>query len=70
MAACLLMRSTNINKVAEQSGFNNYSYFYKIFIKQMGCSPAEYRKRLETREKPDRPLPDTKPAEISTETAC
>lgn len=33
-----------IVKVAENVGFNNYSYFYKTFKKIVGCSPDQYRK--------------------------
>jgi len=46
MATGLLALSIPINKVAEQSGFHNYSHFYKTFKKQVGCHPAEYRRRL------------------------
>ncbi|OQB23742.1 MAG: Regulatory protein SoxS [Firmicutes bacterium ADurb.Bin182] len=46
MAAGLLSHSTPINKVAEMTGFHNYSHFYKKFKKQLGCSPAEYRIKL------------------------
>lgn len=46
IATGLLMRSIPIHKVAEQSGFQNYSHFYKTFKRQMGCSPAEYRDKL------------------------
>ncbi len=45
MATGLLMRSMPIKKVAEQSGFSNYSHFYKTFKQQMNCNPAEYRER-------------------------
>ncbi len=37
--------SLKIREVAEQSGFNDYHYFAKVFKKQIGISPAEYRKR-------------------------
>lgn len=33
-----------ISKAAELSGFNNYSYFYKVFKKHLGISPADYKK--------------------------
>ena len=35
--------NSSVYQVAEQVGFNNYSYFYKTFKKLMGCSPAEYQ---------------------------
>lgn len=34
-----------VREVAEQSGFHDYHYFAKVFKKQNGVSPAEYRKR-------------------------
>lgn len=46
-AAHYLKSSMSINKVAENVGFNNYSYFYKTFSKYMGSSPLEYRKRYQ-----------------------
>lgn len=42
-AAGLLKRSVPAAKAAEQAGFCNYSYFYKLFKKQTGLSPARYR---------------------------
>lgn len=31
--------------VAEQSGFNDYSHFYKLFSREIGTSPTEWRKQ-------------------------
>ncbi len=42
-AAYYLKGHLPIGKVAENAGFNNYSYFYKTFKKMMGVSPIEYR---------------------------
>ena len=42
-AAFLMKGNSSVYQVAEQVGFNNYSYFYKTFKKLMGCSPAEYQ---------------------------
>lgn len=44
----LLLLSTNlpIARIAESVEFNNYSYFYKAFIKVYGMSPADYRRAL------------------------
>ena len=42
-AAYYLKGDLPIGKVAENAGFNNYSYFYKTFKKMMGVSPIEYR---------------------------
>lgn len=52
MATGLLIRPVPIKKVAEQSGFSNYSHFYKTFKRQMGCNPEEYRERLQVVAKP------------------
>lgn len=42
-AAYFLKGDLPISKVAENVGFNNYSYFYKTFRKMMGTSPVDYR---------------------------
>lgn len=41
-----LLRESNLKivKIAEQSGFNDYHYFSKVFKKSTGKSPAKYRK--------------------------
>ncbi len=41
-----LLRETNMKmwQVAEESGFNDYHYFSKVFKKAEGMSPAHYRK--------------------------
>ena len=44
-ASCLIRSNVSVNQAAEQSGFNNYSYFYKTFKKIVGCSPADYQAR-------------------------
>lgn len=51
MATGLLKRSVSIKKVAEQSGFGNYSHFYKTFKRHIGCNPEEYRERLQVAAK-------------------
>lgn len=42
-----MLRKTDrkVREVAEQSGFNDYHYFSKVFKKMNGISPAEYRAR-------------------------
>lgn len=44
-AAYLLRQNIPINQVAEQVGFNSYSYFYKTFKQLKGCNPADYREQ-------------------------
>ena len=42
----LLIRTTkNIADVALSCGFSNSSYFNKLFMRYMGCTPSEYRKQ-------------------------
>lgn len=36
----------SITGAAEKAGFDNYSYFYKLFKQKMGMSPNEYRRML------------------------
>lgn len=40
-----LLRTSNltVREICEQIGFNNMSYFYKIFAANCGLTPAEYR---------------------------
>ena len=42
-----ILKETNLKmwQVAEESGFNDYHYFSKVFKKTEGMSPAQYRKR-------------------------
>lgn len=44
-SACRKLRNTNLKiyEVAEQSGFENTNYFVKVFKKNMGKTPIEYR---------------------------
>lgn len=42
-ACTLLKESTDILNVAFACGFNSSSYFSKVFKKEMGISPSEYR---------------------------
>ncbi|YAB14836.1 helix-turn-helix domain-containing protein [Lactiplantibacillus plantarum] len=34
----------DIGQIAEAVGYQNSSYFYKLFKKQTGMSPGDYRK--------------------------
>ena len=44
-AAYLMRSGRSVSDAAEASGFRNYSYFYKAFMKHMGISPSEYCKK-------------------------
>ena len=33
----------SLSEVSDQTGFSSYSYFSKVFKKQFGCSPKDYR---------------------------
>lgn len=35
-----------VSEIAEEVGYHNKGYFYKLFSKKYGMKPAEYRKRL------------------------
>lgn len=45
--ACAQMKSghTSMTQIAMQCGFNSSSYFCKVFKKETGISPSEYRKK-------------------------
>lgn len=38
--------SKTVNQVADNLGFENYSYFTRLFKKQTGMTPSEFRKNL------------------------
>ena len=44
-----LLRRTgkSVTEIAALSGFNNLSYFGKLFRRRFGCSPSEYRRAVE-----------------------
>ena len=44
--ACVLLKTTNlpVTMVANDVGYENIGFFYRIFNKQFGCTPAVYRK--------------------------
>lgn len=46
--AALLLKNTqlSVTDIAHQVGYNNISYFYKLFQDKYGCTPAEYRENL------------------------
>ncbi len=43
--ACHLLRTTldKVELVAKQSGYEDYHYFCRLFHKNIGCTPTEYR---------------------------
>lgn len=45
--ACALMKNENMSmtQIAMQCGFNSSSYFCKVFKKEKGLSPSDYRKK-------------------------
>ena len=45
--SCSLLTSTtlSLSEIASRCGFEDQSYFSKVFKKQMGVSPKEYRKK-------------------------
>lgn len=48
--ACLEMKSKSITESAYDSGFNDLSYFCKVFKKQIGITPGEYKKNIKVSE--------------------
>lgn len=45
LQSCRLLQDTDkkIGEIANMSGFNNISYFNKVFLQTIGCTPGEYR---------------------------
>lgn len=45
LQSCRFLRDTDwkIGEIANMSGFNNISYFNKVFLQTIGCTPKEYR---------------------------
>lgn len=45
LQGCLLLRDTDkkIGEIANLSGFNNISYFNRVFLQTIGCTPKKYR---------------------------
>jgi YesN/AraC family two-component response regulator len=44
--AQILLLTTNLtqNEICDETGFNNLPYFYRVFQKQTGSTPARYRR--------------------------
>ena len=55
MAAYLIQKNdpavSSISDLAFQVGFNNASYFNKVFRQYLQCTPGEFRKKI--RQNPD-----------------
>ena len=50
MASRMLLASTDaVLMVAQEAGFDNMSYFNRIFKRKFGLTPREYRKHSESR---------------------
>lgn len=47
--ACRMLQQTEMTPgiVSERAGFQEYSHFYKTFIREQGVSPSEYQKRMQ-----------------------
>ena len=45
LQSCRLLQDTDkkIGEIANLSGFNNISYFNRVFLNTIGCTPKEYR---------------------------
>lgn len=46
--AKLLLSTSNMtaDRVAYECGFADYAHFYRMFHKEVGCSPKDYRKEM------------------------
>lgn len=46
--ACLLLKNSDISvvEVSKSVGYENTNFFYKIFKKNYGCTPTEYRQKF------------------------
>lgn len=36
----------SITRIAVELGYDNFHYFAKVFAREHGCTPSEYRKRV------------------------
>ena len=46
----LVLSDKSIEQIAAECGFPNRHYFTRIFVRQTGCGPAEFRKRQRDRK--------------------
>ena len=42
----ILKKGISVSKIAEATGFTDFNYFGKVFKKEVGVSPTEYRKSI------------------------
>ena len=43
-------KNSNLTEIAFMVGYDDYTYFNKVFRKHTGISPREYKKAIETGE--------------------
>lgn len=43
-------KDSNLTEIAFMVGYDDYTYFNKVFRKHTGISPREYKKAIETGE--------------------
>lgn len=48
LQSCRFLKETEkkVGEIANMTGFNNISYFNKVFLKTIGCTPKEYRNNV------------------------
>lgn len=46
-AEYLTFSNAPIDNISTEVGYENPSYFYKVFKKYIGCSPSDYRKKYQ-----------------------
>ena len=42
----MLAQNESVSAVARKSGFEDYNYFSKVFKRETGLSPSQYKKKL------------------------
>lgn len=42
----MLAQNESVAAVARKSGFEDYNYFSKVFKRETGLSPSQYKKKL------------------------
>ena len=55
--ACKLLGEPclKVADIAQKCGFHDYQYFLKVFSDLRGCTPSEYRRKIESRDFPTKP---------------